>query len=208
MPTAVHRWFARPLTCTNDWVRVRHAGPSGRSEKVQWGVGHGLHTWLPWELRLVEIQEAAFSRPSSNSTLPLAHCRITAHTLTHTQLWHCGLSSRSYPLKHTFTYFREILHSCKDLMPQHNTLALVQRANPIELNTAGRVQPNDTSSVQPYSSQHFPQFNQLAQYCSCFLPCSEHYRQGLFTWLPKNCREHHEWTILDNNMTDLPEAKI
>lgn len=26
MPTAVHRWLARPLSCTIDWVRVRHAG--------------------------------------------------------------------------------------------------------------------------------------------------------------------------------------
>ncbi len=47
MPTAVHRWFARPLTCTNDWVRVRHAGPSRRAEKAQWGVGHGYTPDFP-----------------------------------------------------------------------------------------------------------------------------------------------------------------
>lgn len=33
-----------------------------------------LHTWLPWEVRLEEIQEAAFSRPNSSCTIPLAHC--------------------------------------------------------------------------------------------------------------------------------------
>lgn len=121
-------------------------------------------------MRLEEIQEAAFSRPSSNSTLPLAHCRITAHVDAHTGLALWTVSSYSLPLKYTFTYFREPLHMCKDLMPQHNTLALVQRAKPIELNSAGRVRPNDTGSVQPYSSQHFPEFHQLAQYCSFFLP--------------------------------------
>lgn len=94
---------------------------------------------------------------------------------------HVDVSSHLYPLKHTFTYFREpdaTIH----------IRALIHRANPIELNSAERVQPNNTGSMQPHSSQCFPQFHQLAQCCSFFLPCSEHFHEGLFTRLPKCCK--------------------
>lgn len=47
-----------------------HAGSGEYSEDLI----PDLHTWLPWEVRLEEIQEAAFSRPNSSCTIPLAHC--------------------------------------------------------------------------------------------------------------------------------------
>lgn len=70
------KWWSMPQLGLALVVRVWSVSNRGHAESGACSEDPtlDLHTWLPWEVRLEEIQEAAFSRPNSSCTIPLAHC--------------------------------------------------------------------------------------------------------------------------------------
>lgn len=73
---AVSKWCSVPQLGLVLVVRVWSVSNRGHAESRECSEDPSpdLHTWLPWEVRLEEIQEAAFSRPTSSCTMPLANC--------------------------------------------------------------------------------------------------------------------------------------